>query len=679
MGVVPGCECGLCKAAAGPLLIVDEVASFDEVLASEMANVSKVLAGQVMASSFAEPPQVPNNEAFADNDEANPPKCPGCNGTMNPWNNGPLTLKWDCPNGCYYCVHSEGCGFQDQSTFCDSCYGCKQHCTCDKDYCCGSCDAEVAYNKWCESDDLCQDCCSCDAPSSGDGSEKYGVSKKPGWVERGITVEIPPKSRDYEEAWGFKPQDYDLVSEMASFYVKEFVVSNVQLLGVDRALIPDSLLFIVDEAKDALDAQIERIEPVLQSYIDMAVGGELRYHQAMRAVGLGKGSFSRESAWVNWRHVREQVGPDALLDAAKLAREVQGGGILGVAWAVPAEVLHARITDQIDSKTFVDRAFSLQHNGGCLFNKVIWKTANRPGWDLNAIQWVIGPSHAANPIQWGPLLAAADNEAVSLFNRYWKAANKVRARIGLKVEVMPSWRDGLVVIPGAYGPRAGYNSTAMSAKGMGEFYAWNANENLLDATFDLGLTPEMKAEIDALMPTPENLPAAYSWGCANKDCTCAQVIAQKDKVYRDWAEARNRFASPKKMKGTRLRDVISNNAAPEYIQKRYNENQNVLLAVIEKTSCPNKTKKVVETKGKFEIPAKPHPDATWSPGGYGGGGKWIMPIATNTSDEGVMWDEKVPPTVKYANTYVNATASTSTLTQEQFEQAYKKVLNNPWQ
>lgn len=637
------CSCSLCVPKEGALKAEIEK-QLDEKL---------VFTNAAMMSFFADPPQVPNNEAFADNDDVNPPTCPGCGGQMEPWSYGaPLGLKWQCHGSCYYCEHSEGCGFQDQSTYCQDCYGCKEHCTCGKHHC-DDCGEEVKDSKWCEDSELCHDCCSCDSPSDSGDSSTYGKSKLPGWVERGITIELPPKNRDYELAWGFKPEEYDLVQEMASFYVKEYVVSNVQLIGVSQALMSEEVLDAIEQARSLFNAQIERLDPVLQSYIDMAVGGELRYHQAMRAVGLGKGNFSRESAWVNWRHVREQVGPEALLDAAKLAREVGSGGILGPAWAVPAEILHSRITGQIDARTFIDRAFSLQHNGGCLFNKVIWRTANRPGWDLQAIQFMIGPAHFANPIQWGPLLAAADAESVAVFNRYWKAANKVRASIGtLSIQVLPSWRDGLIIKGTVYRAKAGYPSEAMAAKGMPDFYAWNRNETLVDSEFaPTDKVIRDKEAIDELMKIDvASLPNKWSYSCSDPDCTCQVIIKLRDNVYRNYLKAQDRYGKGSTRTDLTLRDVLGANDTTEYITNLYHENNRILQSMKETISCPNKTKKMVETKGKFTIPDKPHPDATWQPGGAGGGGKWVMPIATNTSDLGVMWDEKVPlsTTVSYS-------------------------------
>lgn len=638
------CSCPLCVPEGGTLK-----AEIDKQLAEKI--------NQALLSSFASPPYQSNEDQFAANDEDNPPDCPGCGETML-WSPGFTgNSNWTCSGECYYCEKSSGCGFQDQDLYCQGCYGCHEHCECDEE------------------------------TGDGDGdSSQYGKSQYPGWTVRGLKIEITSVTEDHEAVWGFRSEDHDLVQEMASFYVKEFVVSNAQLLGVDRALMSAEVFDVMAEAKGLLDEQIARLDPVLQAYIDMAVGGELRYHLAMKAIGLGKGSFSREKAWNNWKVIRDTVGPEALLDAAKLAREVNGGGILGKAWAVPAEVLHARITGTMDPKTFVDRAFSLQHNGGCLFNKLVWATKNRPGWDLQAIQWMIGPAHASNPIRWGPLLAAADADSVRLFNRYWKTANKVRAKANLGIEVLPSWRDGLVVRPGPYDhPQAGYEPAPeiQAERGL-DFFRWNNSQSLIDGDFGpLTIDSAVKADIDEQMGAvfkPEDLPTSFSYGCYAEDCKCQWYQRVRDEAYNTYYLLNRKYSKvTTKTSEMTLRNVVAGNGIKDYLDQLRRAQVALLNKVTEKNSCPNTgTKKVVETKVSDHLDAKPHPDAVWSPGGYGGGGKWVMPFTSNASK----WADYIvidDPVVKYSNTYVNATASTSTLSEEVFDKAYKQILNNPWQ
>lgn len=271
-----------------------------------------------------------------------------------------------------------------------------------------------------------------------------GKSPLPGWEVRGLKVEVKAPSSDWTLYWDID-LSVDLCTAMADFYLLQYMTMN-HLGGKEniQGLQSEQLERLTQEAKGILDKLVERLDPIFCQYMDMAIGGELRHHRAIRSE-MRFGSSQREAAWGGWKQVRDQVGPQALLDAAILAEEVTEGGYLGKAWAAPARILHARLTGRIPPVIFVDRAFSLEHNGGSLFNKVEWGVSNRMNWGNSWIKEMLGPAHSATRTIWGPLLLVASPETQRLLGETMRAANKVRVAADLRPVRPPSELDDLVV------------------------------------------------------------------------------------------------------------------------------------------------------------------------------------------------------------------------------------------
>lgn len=123
------------------------------------------------------------------------------------------------------------------------------------------------------------------------------------------------------------------------------------------------------------------------SYLDIAVGGELRYAKSMLGDDCPKelAPFMREAAgadrgtaWLAWGVIRRAWGLRALY-LAQEAFELPywRGAFGGEAWASIASVLSAYLEGRINDRIFVDRCFSLEHNSGCVFNK-LWCTRKVP-------------------------------------------------------------------------------------------------------------------------------------------------------------------------------------------------------------------------------------------------------------------------------------------------------------
>ena len=71
---------------------------------------------------------------------------------------------------------------------------------------------------------------------------------------------------------------------------------------------------------------------------------------------------------------------------------------------------------------FVDRVFTLEHNGGCFLNKVAWTKRNGLHWGLSKMRYVLN-AHAAKshdgqddmPTDWRLLCDVASPGVASLF------------------------------------------------------------------------------------------------------------------------------------------------------------------------------------------------------------------------------------------------------------------------
>lgn len=127
----------------------------------------------------------------------------------------------------------------------------------------------------------------------------------------------------------------------------------------------------------------------LGDYLDVAIGGELRH--TLEYDGLWekyndhictatkeyltraqKLKCNRELCWHVWQELRLTRGSLHLLSDAELIfkDDVWRGNVGGAAWATAARALIDVMTRRIKPRTFVDRCWTLQHNGGAIFDKM---------------------------------------------------------------------------------------------------------------------------------------------------------------------------------------------------------------------------------------------------------------------------------------------------------------------
>jgi hypothetical protein len=156
----------------------------------------------------------------------------------------------------------------------------------------------------------------------------------------------------------------DLAEAAADFYLLE----NLSAGGDERAA-------------RKLARLEERLASEFVSYLDMAIGGELRYakrHLGEDALPRDLVCFFREicpghrgKAWLVWTVVRRAMGLRAIEIAEGLFSDCRWRrNFGGNAWASVARLLKLHLQGDLRARIFVDQCFSLEHNTGSVFNKL---------------------------------------------------------------------------------------------------------------------------------------------------------------------------------------------------------------------------------------------------------------------------------------------------------------------
>lgn len=161
-------------------------------------------------------------------------------------------------------------------------------------------------------------------------------------------------------------EETNLASAACDFYLLE-ALANIE--GVAKAR-PKLL---------ALESKLAR---EFTDYLDIAVGGELRYAQSHLGDQIpselapyfnevNTHRRDRGTAWLIWGVIRRKLGNRAL-ELAELTFEQPGwrASFGGGPWAGIARVLRSYLEGRINDRIFVDRCWSLQHNSGCALNKL---------------------------------------------------------------------------------------------------------------------------------------------------------------------------------------------------------------------------------------------------------------------------------------------------------------------
>lgn len=366
------------------------------------------------------------------------------------------------------------------SNKCKSCYRCTDHCNCATATQCGH---KVLHTKYICVDDVCNNCCSthtfcahcgrmhdvtrvricrscdqcdragcsCDDHDGDCDCKKCWTPTEPDpWTARGIYVEDLPIQDINLNQW----KQIDPVTAMAHFYLLSYFEIPFNMGGRTedadwgQGLLNDALIeynAIVREAQTMRDELVRTLDKPFFDYLDYAIGGEIRHH---RNIGRDRVlTTERVAAWGQWRSLRERAGVDAIKDAANLFRDgTMRDGFGGENWAVAADILHARAAGTLEPWLFVDRVFTLEHNNGCILNKVGWREDHKSRVNVQSAGYlaycrIIGDAHAAAEPDLELLLYFADEKVGSLFSEWWKARNRVLRTLGQPMLVKPNYWD----------------------------------------------------------------------------------------------------------------------------------------------------------------------------------------------------------------------------------------------
>ena len=284
---------------------------------------------------------------------------------------------------------------------------------------------------------------------------------------------VSPATKNWEATWPeLKWKQTDPLQEAADFYLLEALANNsfvkvtklnlpsddevksaMKLLGLPVSELskrekkieeliaanPTARLApLADEAHSLVRDQIERLAPIFEAYVHMACGGELRHHPAIGSSTLTGG---RSTAWATWRNVYKKYGVEALKDMAKLFREFNSKTYGDERWAIAAEVLYSYTkgelgpTDLTNKKLFVDRVFTLEHNGGCFLNKLHWtnkRSGSAADHGINQMRTVLN-AHAANPPRLNTLISFASQPVKDLVQKYFALVDELGIECSVKI------------------------------------------------------------------------------------------------------------------------------------------------------------------------------------------------------------------------------------------------------
>lgn len=276
----------------------------------------------------------------------------------------------------------------------------------------------------------------------GDESDYHGVN------ENHYAVEISDPFKTFRDT---KP-----VQVVADFYLLDAIASGVlvgkpkplsynwQTLAKVFKLPPNPDIAGVDrvqvDALRMLTEHVNRYSEIFTRYAIFAIGTEIQFHYKFDSIAGQKDVH--HSVWLA-RELSRLFPDRAGAWFARLFRYDQGshwsGGYGREPWAICADVLHMQLTGDCEGmrfseREFLDRVFSLQHNGGTFLNKVDWSTTNGQYFNEDHLKATLNAHHESD---WATLLNEASEEVAFIFGR-----NAVHIRSGGKFVVTPQTKKG---------------------------------------------------------------------------------------------------------------------------------------------------------------------------------------------------------------------------------------------
>lgn len=358
------------------------------------------------------------------------------------------------------------CYLHTSSGNCEVCADCGEHNNSGECSCCSTCG-----EKYCECCDSCGnapgdcDCTYCEdcggnAEYCGCGSSpyKFGSTTSVGWGQLPALPE--PLSLS-----GMDDLDLsvDPVRAAADYYVLDGIVNLVRFSDIDapeagmrrladkREIVhnDDMLSCWTVSARRSLDRLIERLDQTFLNYAVAAVGGELRYHRACAGDWAPQ---SRSGSWRAFTGIVNEKGASVVYDAVDLFEEFGGGSYGGTKWGQIAKVTAMRLSGKMAPWLFVDRIFTLEHNGGCVLNKQGWATSNTLGYGLSHMKRVLNAHAGKCPIGregcecsvctksetgWDLLLSVCSPEVADMFRKVDQRVSTLARRAGGFLPAIP--------------------------------------------------------------------------------------------------------------------------------------------------------------------------------------------------------------------------------------------------
>jgi hypothetical protein len=303
----------------------------------------------------------------------------------------------------------------DADDQCSCCECCSEHCACHTCDTCGDIHGEN-WPYWISDGDGAIYCGSSCAPESDRYvSDSWGSKYlSPGWVRRG---DVLPSSlsASRKDVMADHLRLIDPAQAMADFYLSDYVLAVLPShLSTHNAGWRDAAILRQD-AKTLQDYIVRTCDDAFRDYVFLAIGGEVRHYNGVRNCSDPLPG-SRGDAWDYWLAMADVIDRKTLIaDAVEVfAADGWSSAYGGEAWRVCAQTLLDRETGKLDPRTFVDRVFSLQHNGGSLLNKNDW---NRISGFCTSDMTAIGNAHAARHTDFAFLLTVASLDGISLLER----------------------------------------------------------------------------------------------------------------------------------------------------------------------------------------------------------------------------------------------------------------------
>jgi hypothetical protein len=284
----------------------------------------------------------------------------------------------------------------------------------------------------------------------------------------------------------FEPMEYpssdDIQLAGEILEADQKVIDQQKLLAEDKKV--NDPRFILTELGGLADAKyrqmVYQLDSCFREYVHLACGGELRHHQSCNE---SLGAY-RRGAWVKWFYIYEQNGPEALLQMADLFEEFSGSSYGGPPWANAARILYQRETGTLGPdefttmELFIDRVFTLEHNGGCFLNKLDWVNLRKGREAIHSRHFAemkdtVLNAHASNPTNIDMLLGYASQEVIDLTLQYLKVAND------FNIDIIGTWHGKKSVTFTMTEPVAPKSNIEKDSSGG--VIDWSETENLVSS------------------------------------------------------------------------------------------------------------------------------------------------------------------------------------------------------